>query len=337
MKFVTIKDIARELALSISTVSRALNDDPNIRQETKDRIVTTAKRMGYMKSPVAMNLKFGYTKTIGVIVPEMATPYASYVIDGIQNVCYNNRYKVIVSSSSESPEKERRSIEIMYQFMGDGIIACQCENRQNKDCFQDLIDKNIPLVIFDRISAELNVPHILIDDETKAFFLVGHLIEQGHKRIAFIGINSGVVYNSWLRYQGYKEALERHDIALDKSIVFEASGMKYSDGAIVADQLIDKDIDAVFAFTDTLAIGVMNRLKSFGRRIPQDIAVAGFSGTELSTIVSPQLTTVEPPGYQMGQCAANTILDMIAKKEVKKRIVLDADIIYRESTEGYVK
>lgn len=334
MRFVTIKDIAKVLNLSVSTVSRALNDDANIRTETKNKIIATAKRMGYVKSPVAMNLKFGTTKTIGVVVPEMTTPYAALVIDGIQNVCYANHYKVIIASSGENAIKERESVNIMYQFMVDGIIACRTDNRQNHDLFQQIIDKRLPLVLYDRLSPDLNAPHVGIDDETKAFFLTDHLLRQGHQRIAFIGIDPHIVYNAQKRFEGYREALERHHVAYDASIVIDANGMKYSDGATAVDNLLDKHVDAIFAFSDTLAIGAMNRLTSMGIRVPQDIAVAGFSGTEISTIVSPRLTTVEPPQYEIGQTAARLVLDMIdGNMPDHQEFMLDAEIIYRESTE----
>lgn len=334
MRFVTIKDIARALGLSVSTVSRALNDDDNIRQETRQKVLATAKQMGYMKSPVAMNLKFGYTKTIGVIVPEMTTPYASLVIDGIQNVCYANHYKVVIASSGEDAEKERQSIEIMYQFMVDGIIACRTDNRQNHDLYQSILDRKMPLVLYDRLSPDLDAPHVGIDDETKAFFLIDHLIRKGRKRIAFIGIDPNIVFNAQKRYNGYRMALERHHITPDPDLVVWANGMSYSDGGVAIDRLLGKSIDAVFAYTDTLAIGAMNRLTSMGRRVPEDIAVAGFSGTIISSIVNPQLTTVEPPQYAIGQAAARLVLDLInGKQPEKKEVTLDAEIIYRKSTE----
>lgn len=334
MRFVTIKDIARALGLSVSTVSRALNDDNNIRQETRQKVLATAKQMGYMKSPVAMNLKFGYTKTIGVIVPEMTTPYASLVIDGIQNVCYANHYKVVIASSGEDAEKERQSIEIMYQFMVDGIIACRTDNRQNHDLYQSILDRKMPLVLYDRLSPDLDAPHVGIDDETKAFFLIDHLIRKGRKRIAFIGIDPNIVFNAQKRYNGYRMALERHHITPDPDLVVWANGMSYSDGGVAIDRLLGKSIDAVFAYTDTLAIGAMNRLTSMGRRVPEDIAVAGFSGTIISSIVNPQLTTVEPPQYAIGQAAARLVLDLInGKQPEKKDVTLDAEIIYRKSTE----
>jgi DNA-binding LacI/PurR family transcriptional regulator len=334
MKYVTIKDIAKELVVSVSTVSRALNMDHNIREETREKILATAKRMGYAPNPVAKNLKYGHTKTIGVLVPEMTTPYAAKVIDGIQSICYPRNYKVIIASSSEDAEKERKSIETMCRFMTDGIIACRCNYHKNTDLYETIKASDIPLVFYDRIPYGMKVPQVIMDDETKAFFLVEHIIRSGRKRIAYICGKFDIVYNAVLRHNGYREALEKHGIAYDPQIVIQMDGMNYSDGAAAVDLLLHKDIDAIFAFTDTLAIGAMNRLKSVGRRIPQDIAVAGFSGTELSTIVTPQLTTVEPEQFEMGKRAAEIIINHIENNLKTNEIVyVDSEIIYRNSTE----
>jgi len=336
MKHVTIKDIAKQLVVSVSTVSRALNDDPNIRKETRDLIIETAQRMGYRRNPVAMNLKNGYTKTIGVLVPEMTTPYAARVIEGIQHVCYANNYKVLIASASEDWEKERSNLEIMKQFMIDGIIACSCDYHKNTELFKEIIASGVPIVFYDRIPYGINAPQVIIDDETKAFFLVEHLIKNGCKHIAYIGADSNMVYNTVLRHRGYRDALERHGLAYNPEIDIEADGLSYGSGAAAVDRILNLKFDAIFAFTDTLAIGAMNRLKSLGRRIPKDVAVAGFSGTEISTIVSPQLTTVEPPQFEMGRRAAELVIKHINQQdEETEKICVDAIITYRDSTENY--
>ena len=335
MKYVTIKDIARELVVSVSTVSRALNNDTSIRKETREKIQAAAKRMGYVPNPVATNLKFGRTKTIGVIVPEMSTPYAALVIDGIQDICYHNNYKVIIASSSEDADKERESLDIMMQFMIDGIIACRCDYNKNTELYQKIQEQHIPLVFYDRIPHNIEAPQVIVDDETKAFFLVEHLIRAGRKNIAFIGANFDTVYNAVLRHKGYRAALERYGLEYNPSIVIQTEGLNYSDGAAAVDKLRHEKTDAIFAFTDTLAIGAMNRLKSMGRNVPRDVAVAGFSGTNLCTIVSPQLTTVEPRQFEMGQRAAELIIKLINNPSLQsnEKIIIDADIIYRDSTE----
>ena len=336
MKHVTIKDIAKQLIVSVSTVSRALNNDPNIRKETRDLIIETAQRMGYRRNPVAMNLKNGYTKTIGVLVPEMTTPYAARVIEGIQHVCYANNYKVLIASASEDWEKERSNLEIMKQFMIDGIIVCSCDYHKNTELFKEIIDSGVPVVFYDRIPYGINAPQVIIDDETKAFFLVEHLIKNGCKHIAYIGADSNMVYNTVLRRRGYRDALERYGLAYNPEIDIEADGLSYGSGAAAVDRILNLKFDAIFAFTDTLAIGAMNRLKSLGRRIPKDVAVAGFSGTEISTIVSPQLTTVEPLQFEMGKRAAELVIKHINQQDDSvEKIYVDATITYRDSTENY--
>ena len=336
MKHITIKDIAKHLIVSVSTVSRALNNDPTIRKETREKIVATAQKMGYRRNPEAMNLKSGRSKTIGVLVPEMTTPYAARVIEGIQHVCYANNYKVLIASASEDWEKERMNLEIMKQFMIDGIIVCSVDYHNNTKLFKEIIASGTPIVFYDRIPYGIDAPQVIIDDETKAFFLVEHLIKNGCKHIAYIGADGNIVYNSVLRHRGYRDALERYGLEYNPSIDIQAEGLSYGSGAAAVDRILGQQFDAIFAFTDTLAIGAMNRLKSLGRKIPQDVAVAGFSGTEISTIVTPQLTTVEPPQFEMGKRAAELVIKHINHHDASnEKICVDANIVYRDSTENY--
>lgn len=336
MKHITIKDIAKHLIVSVSTVSRALNNDPTIRRETREKIIATAQKMGYRRNPEAMNLKSGRSKTIGVLVPEMTTPYAARVIEGIQHVCYANNYKVLIASASEDWEKERMNLEIMKQFMIDGIIVCSVDYHNNTELFKEIIASGTPIVFYDRIPYGIDAPQVIIDDETKAFFLVEHLIKNGCKHIAYFGADGTIVYNSVLRHRGYRDALKRYGLEYNPSIDIQAEGLSYGSGAAAVDRILGQQFDAIFAFTDTLAIGAMNRLKSLGRRIPQDVAVAGFSGTEISTIVSPQLTTVEPPQFEMGKRAAELVIKHINHHDASnEKICVDANIVYRDSTENY--
>lgn len=334
MKRVTIKDIAKHLTISVSTVSRALVDDKNIRKETKEKVLEAAKKLGYKPNPVATNLKYGRTNTIGVIVPEMVTPFASQVINSIQNVLYNQDIKVIIAESNEDPKRERENLQMMEQFMVDGIIVCLCSYKENIAEYKRLQDEGMPMVFYDRIPYGLDVPQVIVDDYVKAFFLVEHLIRSGHRQIIHLH-GPEDIYNSAERARGYKDALSKFKIPLDANSIIK-SGLTFEDGKNMADMLIQKNIsfDAVFAFTDTVAIGVMNRLRELGKRIPEDVAVASFSGTVLSTIVYPQLTTVEPPLTQMGKTAAEMILEKIKNISAPNRtVVLDAEIKIRASAE----
>lgn len=333
MKHVTIKDIAKHLSLSVSTVSRALVDDKNIRKETKEKVLEMAKALGYKPNPVATNLKYGHTNTVGVIVPEMVTPFASQVINGIQSILYANGLKVIIAESGEDPKKERENLLMMERFMVDGIIICLCSFKENKEEYLRLQRAEMPMVFFDRIPHGLDVSQVIVDDYVKSFLLVEHLINSGHRRIVHLQ-GPDDVYNSVERAKGYKDALSKFRIPFEEDMLIK-TGLTFSDGEKAADLLLEKGIpcDAIFAFTDTLAIGAMNRLRELNKKIPEEIAIASFSGTILSTIVYPQLTTVEPPLLQMGKTAAELILEKIKTPSSPNRtVVLNAEIRLRAST-----
>ncbi|MFI3266693.1 MAG: LacI family DNA-binding transcriptional regulator [Rikenellaceae bacterium] len=333
MKRITIKDIANYLAISVSTVSRALTNDKNIRAETREKVLEAAQTLGYSPNPVAKNLKSGRTNTIGVIAPEMITPFASQVIGGIQQVVHPLGIKVIIAESHESWQNERDNIAMMERFMVDGMIVCLSDHTQNIDEYLRLQKAGMPLVFFDRIPHSMQVSQVIVDDYYKTFFLIEHLVRSGRKRIVHIQ-GPDAVYNSHERLRGYRDAMHKFNLEVSKDMIIQ-TGLGFEDGAAVAQKLVQDGVefDAIFAFTDTLAIGAMNKLRENGVAVPDKVAVASFSGTILSTLVTPQLTTVEPPLHQMGVEAAKLILERISNFESPVRsIVLDAKIQIREST-----
>ena len=306
MKHVTIKDIARSLCISVSTVSRALTDDKNIRKETREMVVEEAKRLGYKRNPVAMNLKMGRTNTIGVIVPEMHTPYASQVINGIQEVLYKKNQKVMIAESDEKPERELENLKMMEQFMVDGLIVSLCSYRKNIEMYQQLAADGMAIVFYDRIPYGLKMPQVMVDDNVDSYFMVEHLIRLGRKRIVYLQ-GPDDIYNAYQRGLGYREAMEKFHL-FDPSLIVK-TGITFKDGA---DQ---------------------NRLRALGKWVPEEIFVAGFSGTELSTIVSPQITTMEPPLEEMGRKAAELVMEKINNLEMEDRqVVLKTTMKCREST-----
>ncbi len=333
IKRTTIKDIAEYLTISVSTVSRALTDDKNIRRETKEMVLEAAEKLGYKPNPVATNLKYGRTNTIGVIVPEMITPYASQVIGGIQEVLYNEGIKVIIAESHESWELERENIKMMERFMVDGIIVSLCNYKENREEYMRLKNSGMPMVFFDRIPHKMDVSQVVVDDYIKSFFMVEHLIRSGCRHIVHIE-GPDYVYNSVERAKGYRDAISKFKVDHRAELTIR-SGLGFEDGAGAVDMLVDNGVefDAIFAFTDTLAIGALNRLRERGVSVPNDVAVASFSGTILATIVNPQLTTVEPPLRQMGVESARLIIECIKDHSAPTRtIVLDAEIHIRESS-----
>ncbi|MFI3314491.1 MAG: LacI family DNA-binding transcriptional regulator [Rikenellaceae bacterium] len=336
MKRVTIKDIAEHLTISVSTVSRALTNDKNIREQTKQQVLEAATLLGYKPNPVATNLKYGRTNTIGVIVPEMITPYASQVIGGIQEVLYKKNIKVIIADSNESWQRERDNIKTMEDFMVDGIIVSLCDYKKNKETYLRLQDEGMPLLFFDRIPYQMDVSQVIVDDYIKSFFLVEKLIRAGKKNIAHIK-GPQHIYNSIERLRGYNDALAKFKLPDNEDLII-SSGTTFEDGANAIDTLIKRNtpFDAIFAFTDTLAIGALNRLNELNIDIPESVAVVSFSGTVLATIVTPKLTSVESPLHQMGIEAANLILEKIKNPDSPTRsIVLDSESVFRDSFNPY--
>lgn len=336
MKHITIKDIAKHLSISVATVSRALSGDKNIRTETRDKVLETAEKLGYMRNPVAINLQSGKTNTIGVIVPEMDTPFFAQIIDGIQNVLYAKGLKVIIAQSGENPEREKENLLLMESFMVDGIIVGICHKDKNKNEFQRLADKGIPLVFYDRIPTNIEVSKVIADDYIKTFFLIEHLIRKGIRDIAHIKAPD-YMQSSYVRFKAYKDALEKFKIPYNEELVIKSPGMHFEDGMKATEQLLKKNIPvkAIFAYTDLVAVGAMRYLRSQNIHIPDDIAVAGFSGTILSEMVYPPLTTIDLPLTEMGETAAELILEKINNPSIENRtVIVDAQIRLRESTEG---
>lgn len=214
--------------------------------------------------------------------------------------------------------------------MVDGIIVSLCDYKKNKDIYERLQREHMPMVFFDRIPHQMNMTQVIVDDYIKSFFLVEKLIRSGRKRIIHLQ-GSDAVYNAQERMRGYRDAMNKFHLT---PISIKATGLSFSNGAKMVDELIDSgnSFDAIFAFTDTLAIGALNRLREVGLNVPNDVAVASFSGTLLATIVNPSLTTVEPPLRQMGSEAAALILEKINNPESPTRtVVLDAEMVIRGS------
>lgn len=333
MKRVTIKDIASHLHLSTSTVSRALVDDKNIRRETRDRILAAADELGYRPNPVAKNLKYGRTNTIGMIVPELVTPFAAEVSKGVKSVFYPLGMKVLLADSEEDSAKELENLRMMERFMVEGIIISICDYKRNMNEFGDLMRKGMPIIFYDRIPQGLEASRVVVDDYTKSFFLTERLIRDGRRRIVFLK-GPDCIYNSHERCRGYRDAMHKFGLSTDGLIL--DGGIRYSDGLAAAGQIhaAAPDADAVFAFTDIVGIAAMNRLRELGHRIPEDIAVASFSGTVLSEMVYPMLTTVEAPLRHMGREAAHLLLRLIDNPSAAPSVItVDADIVMRASTE----
>ena len=334
MKHVTIKDVAKRLHCSISTVSRAFNDKYDIRKEKRDEILAIAKEMGYSPNPIAKSLLKQCTNQIGVIVPEFLNSFFPEVIIGIQDVFLKKGYQVLIMQSNESFENEISNIKTMENNMVDGMIISLSKESKNVDYLKDLVAKGFPLVLFNRVSDELNTSKVIIDDYKCAFFATEHFIYQGYKNIFHFAGPTGMVFTE-NRKNGFKDALRKHKIKINENNIIE-TGLLVSDGEIAMQKLIDSNNlpEAIFAVNDPTAIGAIKILKKYGYKIPNDVSIVGFTESRLAELIDPPLTSVAQPTFEIGQTAAKLLLEQIELKGifVPQTIVLNGRLNVRESS-----
>lgn len=334
MRRITIKDLSKFLSLSTSTISRALLHDKNVNEETRKRVLDAAEKLGYKPNLTALSLQSGQSKTIGFVVPEMITPFSSKVLKGIQNILYPLGYRIIITQSDEDPLIERKNLQLMEEFNVDAIIINLCHETQNNDMYEHIMNQGTPLIFFDRLPHQsLDVSKVIIDDYIKSSLMVEYLIKTGRKRIVHI-MGPSTIPNVTERMNGYKRILTKYNI-FDENLMVQTDGMTFEHGKKAIRQILDKNVqfDSIFAFSDTLAMGAMNFLLEQKISIPDEVSVASFSGTELSSMVYPQLTSVQQPLEKMGEAAAALALEKIKDSKAPSRTVLmDAELVYRAST-----
>ena len=335
MNHTTITDIAKKLKISTSTVSRALNNHPDIRPETKDQVKKLAKRLNYSPNPIARSLKTKRTNVIGVIVPEIKHDFFASAISGIEDVAYHSGYIILVCQSNESLEREIINTSALINQRVAGLIVSISQNTKNGNHFKELIDRGIPLVFFDRACNDVSTNKVIIDDAKSAFKAVTHLIERGNKRIAhFSGPRTLEICKQ--RLKGYKDALKQANLPLLNELI-RFGDLHEDNGYESMDALLKENIipDAIFAVNDPVAIGAFQRIKEAGLKIPDDISIVGFSNNKITSLVDPPLTTVNQPSFDMGKKAAEILVEMIENDKSnnqKNTIVLDAELIVRSST-----
>ncbi|MDH4057542.1 MAG: LacI family transcriptional regulator [Cyclobacteriaceae bacterium] len=341
MKYVqvTIKDIARELGISPSTVSRALKDHPDISPKTKKAVNELAEKLNYQPNIVALNLRQSKTNTIGVIIPEIVHFFFSTVISGIEDVAYSAGYNVILTQSNESQEREILDIKALFNSRVDGMLMSISRDTTNFDHIETTITKGVPIVFFDRVYANEEASKIIVDDFTGAKEATLHLIEQGYRNIAHLEGPPNLDISKQ-RLEGYKEALKDNKIPFRKELVAICPSGTIEEGKQATEKLLNSKNrpDAIFATNDPAAMGSMQAIKAMGLKIPNDVAVVGFSNWFFSALMDPPLTSVDQPGFEMGQEAARLLIRQIEKKdkddldiapEIK---VLKTRLIIRESS-----
>ncbi|MEX1329575.1 MAG: LacI family DNA-binding transcriptional regulator [Desulfobacterales bacterium] len=331
----TIKDLARELKLSPSTVSRALRDHPDISPKTKKRVVSLANKLDYHPDSIAQSLQTKKTKTIGVIVPEIKQPFFASVINGIEELAYAAGYTIIVCQSNETADREVLVTRSLGSHRVAGLLVSLSRSTENLDHFKVLQRRGVPIVFFDRVSNDIEASKVVVDDYKGAFDVVEHLIKSGYKRIAHLAGPKNLSISKF-RLKGYTDALQQGNLPLDDSMVVYG-GLDDTDGIVGFQKLLHLKTlpDAIFAVNDPVATGAFVMIKEHGMKIPDDIAIAGFSNTYMTSLLEPPLTTVEQPSYEIGKTAAQLLMEQINSNYenfIPKFIVLKTHLIVRSST-----
>ena len=310
---ITIKDIARALNISPSTVSRALKNHPDISQNTKDAVNKYAKDFNYRPNTLALSLRMSRNNSIGVIIPELIHYFFSSILSGIEQIANQEGFNVIICQSSENYEKEVRNAESLISTRVSGVLACLSKHTTNYDHFQEIIDSDIPLVFFDRICIGIHTDRVVVDDYAGAFAAVEYLIQTGCKRIAFYSSPFHLEISK-NRKNGYLDALRKYSLKVDESLIRVCDTRE--EAIIITPEILDKPDrpDGFFAINDHCAAGIMYAVKLANLRIPEDIAIFGFSDGELAKACDPMLSTVEQHGYEMGLYAATLLIDKINGK-----------------------
>lgn len=333
----TIKDIAKELNISTSTVSRALTDRWDVNVETRRQVLEVAKKLNYIPNPMAIRLLRKRSKIIGLVVPEFQNSFFPTIIIAIQKVLEKEGYQLLITQSNESSEDEEKNLHLLQNSMVEGILISVTKERENVSLYKEIIESGIPIVFFNRVCTEIDTSKVIIDDVKMAFFAVEHLIYSGRKRIAhFEGPKT--LELSEKRKKGYIDALSKHKFPVDPSLIVP-SGVMMEKGYEAMKNLIRQNNipDAIFAFCDPVAIGVMKALKENGIRIPEDVAIVGFSESRSALLVEPNLTTVAQPLQEIGETAARLLIDEInnninEQPVVHETVKLSACLNIRESS-----
>ena len=333
-KYITIKDIANELGISKSTVSRALSgDSSNVKAETMQLITETARRMGYHRNEMAVSLRKQSSHNIGIIIPEIVTSFYMTFISHVQAILREHGYNVLIAASNESYKQERENIDMMERCMVDGLLISVCDKDRNADIYRRIMSHGTPMVFFDRTVESIEASQVRLDDYIMSFFMVEQLIRSGCWQIVHIPGPSRI-RNGYERLRGYRDALEKFHIAYNPDLVLPPA-LSAEEGSQVMSNFLAKNIafDAVFGFTETALLGAKNLMQKRGLHIPEDVCVCCMAGTTLCTLVHPTITAVEQPVEQMAAEACRLLMAKISDSDKQvEDVVLRGEIVEREST-----
>ncbi len=340
MKFsaVTIKDIARDLGLSTSTVSRALRDSHEISEATKKLVLEHAQKVHFKPNRIAQSLKEKKSLSIGVIVCEIANSYFSQIINGIESIAYNHGYTVITAQSMESAERELMNLEYLTSSSIDGLIISVSTETNNFSYLKKLHERGLPIVFVDRVIEDIETHKVIADNYKGAYKATKHLIEKGYKRIGLISNNPSLSI-SRERFDGFKDAHIEAKIPIKENLIEYIShgGMIYEEVEAALNKLYKNKVkpDAILGGSDKITTGCLRYLKNKKIKIPEQVGLIGFSNTDLTDLLYPPLTVIRQPAYEMGEASASLLLSLIESKRPQTKFekrIQSTELIIRKST-----
>ncbi len=332
-RYITIKDIARELGISVSTVSRALRDTYDVSQETRDKVLAKAEELNYKPNFNATGLVQNSTRKIGILIPSITNYYFSTVITGIQEMALENGFTIVLYITNDAPEIEAKMLRELTLSSLDGLLVCITSKTESQERFAEVIEEGLPVVFFDRIMNMEGTSKVMQGDQNGAFKAVEHLVGQGYKRIAHITGPEGLLLTQ-NRFLGYQQALEHFQLPFNPDWIIH-SGFSRNHGKDDMRTLLNNNNrpDAVFAVCDPKAIGALLALKEAGIVPGRDIGVIGFTNDPMGEVVSPTLTTIAEPAYEIGRRSCELLLKHIRKSNFTgEEVILPCHLIERQST-----
>jgi len=335
MNSVNLKQLARELNLSVSTVSRALRDSWEISTPTKQRVFDLAKKMNFQPNPYASSLRKHRSRTIAVVIPEVANNFFALAIKGIETVAREKGYHVLIYITNEEVAEEVAITSTLQSGRVDGVILSLCGSSQDTRHLVELQQRNVPLVFFDRVCEGVTAPKVMTNDHESGFIATEHLIKAGCKRVAHLTISMSLSI-SRKRQQGYEDALHRNEQVVEEEMVVHCSANEEENYRLIKELLSsDNRPDGVFASVEKLAVQVYHVCRELGLLIPEDVKVISFSNLVTASLLNPSLTTIAQPAYDMGKEAATILFRRLEKKYIvvpEDRVMLPARLEVRDST-----
>ncbi len=335
MDGINIKQLAEALNVSTSTISRAFRNSGGIKQHTKDLILAKAKELNYQPNHYASNLRDQKSKTIAVIVPELANNYFSQAIHGIEQVARSNGYNILIYSTDDDLAKEMEFIKHLHNGRVEGIIMSVSGEAENHNYLNDFGVRRLPMVQFDRVYDDIDTPKIITDDYESSFIATEHLIEQGCKRIGYLVVKNDLSIGK-TRESGYIDALKKHHINYDEELIIDCSNSYEENDPIIKKALKDLKLDGIFASVERLAFATYYASYDLNINIPNQLKVISFSSLEIAPLLNPSLTTITQPATEIGSLSAKLLFDILLDNndefEGNHKLILKSQIIHRNST-----